>query len=87
VVASAHVEHREEARDDAMALPEEERELLAVALLDSVVPDPEWEEAWATGCECRLEEVRTGRVQSVPWATVEATLRARLAPRPIGQPV
>ena len=66
-------------RDDAMALPEEERELLAAELLDSLVPDPDWEQAWAQECERRLEDVRAGRVQTTPWSAVEASLRARLA--------
>ncbi len=65
-------------RDDAMALPEEERELHAAELLDSLKHDPEWELAWAKECERRLEEVRSGRVQPVAWSTVESSLRARL---------
>lgn len=66
-------------RDDAMALPEEERELLAAELLDSLGHDPEWDEAWAKECERRLEEVRSGRVQPVAWSAVESSLRTRLA--------
>lgn len=68
-------------REDALALPERERELLAAELLDSLERDPDWERAWATECERRLEDVRSGRVQPVAWSVVESSLRGRLTAR------
>lgn len=65
-------------REDALALPEQERELLAAELLDSLERAPDWERAWASECERRLEDVRSGRVQPVAWSVVKSSLRARL---------
>jgi putative addiction module component (TIGR02574 family) len=67
-------------RDEAMALPEDEREVLAVELLESLAdPGHDWEQAWATEIDRRLADVRSGNVPLRPWAEVRAELRERLA--------
>jgi putative addiction module component (TIGR02574 family) len=66
--------------DEALALSEDEREILALQLLESLGPrDAGWEEAWGAEIERRLEEVRSGKVELRSWDEVHAELRARLA--------
>jgi len=51
--------------DEALALPEDERELLAQDLLASLEPsDPEWERAWDAELGRRLVEVRDGALRA-----------------------
>ena len=66
--------------DEALALPEDDREILAIELLESLGPrDAGWEDAWTSEIEHRLEEVRSGKVELRSWDDVHAELRARLA--------
>lgn len=54
---------------EALRLPESERGELAVHLIDSLDPGAEEgvEAAWSAEIQKRLEELRTGQVQAVPW--------------------
>lgn len=54
---------------EALDLPEAERGELATKLIDSLDPDrnDEVEAAWSAEIRQRLEDLRTGRVQPVPW--------------------
>lgn len=56
--------------EDALKLPAEARAALAGSLLDSLdeTVDEDVEAAWALEIERRLEEMRSGKVQPVPWA-------------------
>ena len=70
--------------DDALRLPEDEREDLGWALLDTVHggrDEGDVDGAWALEFRRRLDDLREGRVGSRPWAEVEAEIRAKLAPR------
>lgn len=66
--------------EDALALPDEVCASLAGALLNSL--DPETEEAvepaWLNEIQRRAAELDSGAVASVPWAEVDAKLRAVL---------
>ena len=54
--------------DDAQALPDEERAILALQLLDSVgEPEPEIERAWRDEVLRRLEDIDAGRGTLSPW--------------------
>ncbi len=69
-------------RDEALALPDDERERLALDLLASLHhADPDWETAWAEEIDRRLDDVRTGRLQAVAWEDVKLSLSAKLATR------
>ena len=66
--------------DEALALPEDDREILAIELMESLGRrDEGWEEAWSTEIERRIAEVRSGKVALRSWEDVRAELRARLA--------
>jgi putative addiction module component (TIGR02574 family) len=68
--------------DEALGLPDDERELLAVDLLASLESrNPEWERAWATEIEKRLREIQSGSVKAIPWEDVHASLLSRLGSR------
>lgn len=65
--------------DQALALPEREREELAIALSDSLSPDaralgPEW----TLEIGERLEAMERGDVELVAWEDIDARLRRRL---------
>ncbi len=67
-------------REQAMALPEDERELLAAELFESLGErDDDWEEAWSAEIVRRIEEARSGKVVLRSWDEVRADLHARLA--------
>lgn len=55
--------------DEAMKLPDSERRVLALWLLDSVADEPpdEVERAWVEEALRRLDEVRAGRAGTGPW--------------------
>ena len=63
--------------EDALNLPDDERADLAAALLQSLdgAPEPGVDEAWRQEIDRRLEEVRDGRVDLVPWEEVRRRLR------------
>jgi putative addiction module component (TIGR02574 family) len=66
---------------DAMTLPVEEREHVALMLLDSVgkaPPDDALDEAWSEEAERRLTEWRDGVASTRSWEEVRADLRAKL---------
>lgn len=53
---------------DAQALPDEERAILALQLLDSVgEPESEIERAWRDEVKRRLDDVDAGRATLTPW--------------------
>lgn len=71
---------------DALALPEDERLMLAEELLHSVdVEDDggrtEVDEAWRAELVRRVEQVRNGEVELVSWEAVRAQGREILAQR------
>ena len=73
---------------DALALSDEDRENLLVALHQSLEPDdgdtlsqPEWEAAWASEIDRRLKELAEGRASTYTHQEVMAELRARLLRR------
>lgn len=65
--------------EEAVALPESERRVLAERLLDSLEAAPESgvERAWVKEAAARLEEVRAGRSEPAPWAEARARIFAR----------
>ena len=66
-------------RDEAMELDIEERGALADSLWESFLTDEEREiqNAWIEEAERRLQDYRSGKVKSVPYAEVMARLRAK----------
>jgi putative addiction module component (TIGR02574 family) len=72
--------------DQAQVLPPDQREQLALMLLDSlpddqdlpIVLDPEYE----AELERRIEEIRTGRAKTHDWESVRESLRVTLENRP-----
>ena len=60
---------RDELVAAALALPRDERESIAHALLDSLdgeeISPEEWQEAWTEEIRRRLEDVREGRAELV----------------------
>lgn len=68
----------------ALALPEDEREMLAVELLASLDgPDPEYSpakaDAWAHEVERRIERFANGESEGVDLATARQRVKAALA--------
>ena len=63
--------------EQALALPQNEREELVATLSDSLTPDslsPEWN----AEVKSRIEEIRSGEVEPVPWSEVKADLNRAL---------
>jgi len=71
----------EEILQQALQLPEEDRELIGESLLRSVHGDDEstFEEEWGPEIERRIAEIDEGKVQLLPGDEVMARLRARFA--------
>jgi len=67
----------------ALALPAEEREALAVSLMDSLnhAMDPNVEAAWDREIARRIEELDSGKVKAIPWETVRRGMAAKLCKR------
>lgn len=63
--------------DEALKLPEGERRDLAQRLLESVGDEPDAERAWVEVASRRLDDVRAGRAQLVPWAEARERIFAR----------
>ena len=61
----------------ALALPEDDRLELVDRLIESLdgPPDDDVERAWADEIARRLEEVRSGKVVTVPWEVVRKRLQ------------
>ncbi len=54
--------------EDAQALPDEERAILALQLLDSVgEPEAEIERAWRDEVRQRVADIDAGRAKLAPW--------------------
>jgi len=68
----------------AMQLPTEDRELLAVRLLGSLERPSEqsYEDAWETELASRLAEYDAGRAQSIPSEEVFVRILETLRPSP-----
>jgi putative addiction module component (TIGR02574 family) len=67
--------------DAALGLTDKERARLALHLIESLDPyEPEADvsAAWHTEAQRRLDDLRAGRVESVPSADVHAAIEARL---------
>lgn len=63
-----------------LSLPSDARALLADRLVESLDPitDPDIRDIWATEALRRLDEVRSGRVESIPGDVVLARARSLL---------
>ncbi len=66
--------------EKALALPDKERAELAGNLIASLdaVEDPDADAAWQEEISRRLQEVQSGRVQTVSWESVERKGRSLL---------
>jgi putative addiction module component (TIGR02574 family) len=66
--------------DDALALPESERRLLAEALLESteLPSESEIDPAWRDEVLRRIEQVRCGEAVPEPWSEVRRKIDAAL---------
>lgn len=64
----------------ALTLSEKERAELASSLIDSLDPtvDPDAELAWQEEIARRLEEIETGKVETIPWEEVRRKGKALL---------
>jgi putative addiction module component (TIGR02574 family) len=64
---------------DALALPPEARAAVAGSLLESLDDeiDEGAEAAWETEIARRLDDLDTGKVKLIPWATVRRRLMGR----------
>lgn len=60
---------REEVVRAALALPEDERAVIAAALLESLEPevDPAIDEAWRDEIRRRLTAIEAGEEELIPW--------------------
>ncbi len=67
----------EEAKGLAMQLSPEQRADLADLLWVSALPQAEIDAAWAVEIERRLAQVDAGEVETIPYETVVAELRAK----------
>lgn len=63
--------------DEALALPDDERSVVAIALLDSLEnanPDSV-SEAWRAEVKRRRDDLHAGNVRATPWAEVKQRYR------------
>ena len=67
----------EESKRLAMQLAPEQRADLADLLWVSTLPQAEIDTAWAMEVERRLAQVDAGEVETIPYETVVAELRAK----------
>ena len=66
--------------NEALSLPVEERAFIADSLLKSLNrPDPDIDKKWIEVARRRLEEIRTGKVKSIPGDEVFAKIQKRFA--------
>jgi putative addiction module component (TIGR02574 family) len=64
--------------EDAQGLPDEERAILALQLLDSVgEPEPEIEREWREEVRRRLEDIDAGRATLTSWDEARQRIFAR----------
>lgn len=71
----------EQLTDEALALPSEARALLADRLVESLDPaeDGYIHQLWAKEVRRRLDDVRSGRVKTIPGETALAQVRQAMA--------
>jgi putative addiction module component (TIGR02574 family) len=74
--ASGMSQRADELFEEAQALPDEERAILVLQLLDSV-GEPEIERAWRDEVRRRLEDVDAGRATLAPWHEARRRIFAR----------
>ena len=65
---------REHIEAEALRLPREERARLAEALISSLDEESEIEKAWSAEIKRRLQDLRSGAVNSIPAEEVFAEL-------------
>ena len=70
----------DELLEKAMSLPDQERAELASSLIDSLDPtvDEDAELAWQQEISRRMDEVKSGKVKTIPWREVQQKGRALL---------
>ena len=61
----------ESVRRDALRLSQDERELLALDLAESMQKDAGYDEAWAAEIERRIAQVRAGEGNLMDWDQAE----------------
>ena len=66
--------------EQALLLPTADRVALAQALIDSLAASAgeDMEQLWRDEIHERAADLDSGRVQSIPWAEVQARLRRRI---------
>jgi putative addiction module component (TIGR02574 family) len=71
----------EQIAEEALALPSEARALLADRLVESLDPveDTQLHQLWAAEAQRRLEEVRSGKVKTIPGDEALARIRRAVA--------
>lgn len=67
--------------DDAMRLPDEERLLLVEELIPTIASTPSLEEEQIQEVERRMEEIRSGKVKTIPGEQVFREIEESLAAR------
>ena len=66
---------------EAISLPVEARILLVNKLLESLnPPNKEIDELWAKEAEKRVEDIRTGKVKTIPGEEVFKKIRKKINP-------
>ena len=66
--------------EDALALPEKEREALVEALSDSLDPEAlELSPEWTSVIRNRIAQIESGEAKTIPWDEVNARIRKSLA--------
>jgi len=68
----------QELLENAMRLPDEQRAALAAALIESLDQgiDEDAEAAWSAEIACRLRQVQSGDVKTVPWTQARKMIGA-----------
>ena len=65
--------------EDALALPEKEREALVEALSDSLDPEAvELSPEWTSEIRNRIAQIESGEAKTIPWDEVDARIRKSL---------
>jgi putative addiction module component (TIGR02574 family) len=64
---------------EAMKLVDSDRAALAGLLIESLEgpEDPDVEKAWAAEVERRWQEIKSGKVKTIPWDEIKQTLSER----------
>jgi putative addiction module component (TIGR02574 family) len=73
-------ERTQELLQKALSLPDSERAELAGSLIDSLdaTIDPDVDATWQAEIARRADDVRSGKVSTVPWLQVQKKARALL---------